>query len=62
MNLQATINKEYDEWQYWSNIYHKESWEKIDKTREDVLVLMNYFEGRYDMACDLRHMINNKES
>ncbi len=56
MNLQATINEEFDEWQYWVNIYQKVAWKEVGKTREDVVALMNYFEGRYDMACVLRQV------
>ena len=57
--VRAWINDNLQQWKFWQQVLSEESYKALGKTREQALALCNYFEGRYDMACNFRQILSN---
>jgi len=42
-----------EQWDFWQIILDQESWEEKGKSKEDVIALVNYFEGKWDASFEL---------
>ncbi len=55
--LEANISKLYDNWMKWGEVLLTASWDVYHKTEKEVEALCNYFEGRYEEACNCRQFV-----
>jgi nitroimidazol reductase NimA-like FMN-containing flavoprotein (pyridoxamine 5'-phosphate oxidase superfamily) len=52
------INHEISE--FWRSVLIEGTYEELDKTREEVEALANYFEGMYDMSIQFRGILKEE--
>jgi len=43
--------------EFWEDVVEMETWHGLSKTKEEVVALVKYYEGRYDMACEFKKMM-----
>lgn len=53
-DVQKFLNESLDAWEQWKIVLATETWDDFSKTREQVINLCGYFEGRYDTALKLK--------
>lgn len=46
---------------FWQTVVTNESHHLQNKTREEAIALANYYEGRYDMACNFMEILEEEE-
>ena len=54
--IDSWVNNNLFLWQYWEEVSHNGNWEREDKTEVEVISLANYYEGRYDMALNIKEL------
>jgi hypothetical protein len=58
--IRAWINNSHEQVEFWQRIQRSELVNVMGKTPEQVDALVNYFEGKFDMACNIRDFVSQK--
>jgi len=58
--IKAWINDSYEQWQFWLTVVSAENYDGLDKTKEQAENLVGYYEGQYDLACDVRDFVSQQ--
>lgn len=55
--VKAWIDNNKQLWEFWDTVVKCEQYELQNKTLEEAIALANYYEGRYDMACNFMSIL-----
>ena len=58
--VKAWINNNHQQWEFWKTVVAMGTYAPLNKTKEQAEALANYYEGRYDMACNFREILENE--
>lgn len=60
LQVKAWINNNKLLWEFWQRVVAEENYGLQNKTREEAVALLNYYQGRYDIACDFNSILEVK--
>lgn len=60
LQVKAWIDDNRNLWEFWQTVVDKDTHEMNGKTKLEAVALANYYEGRYDMACNFKMILEEK--
>lgn len=60
LQVKAWIDNNKSLWEFWQTVVDKDTHEMNGKTKLEAIALANYYEGRYDMACNFKMILEEK--